>query len=159
VVTSYAPAIARATQAGFDVILETQQISESESVDFASRTLQADGIDAVLRIPLDLPLITTQDVETIIAADSESPSCVIVPSRDGTGTNALLRRPPTLFRSYFGPGSFEKHVAESHLAGASLAILELPRIALDIDDPEDVEELARIVPESLAYKLLIGMTS
>jgi 2-phospho-L-lactate guanylyltransferase len=159
IVTSYAPAIALANFYGFEVIVETEQISESASVDFASSKLQSDGIKSVLRIPIDIPLITTEDVETIIAADVEAPCCVIVPSRDGTGTNALLRRPPTLFRSHFGPGSYEKHVSEARRMGARFAILEIPRIALDIDDPDDIEELGRIGRESAVYKLLISKTS
>ena len=157
VVTSYAPVIARSVDFGFEVVLETEQVSESTSVDFASRRLEGDGFDAVLRLPIDIPLISTEEIETILAADTDAPSCVIVPSRDGSGTNALLRRPPTLFPSHFGPGSFDKHVAEAHRTGATLMIIELPRVALDIDDPGDIEELGRVGRGSAPYELLMRM--
>lgn len=141
IVTLYPPAIELAKKFGMKVILETEQISESNSVDFGSREAAARGAEAVLRLPIDLPLITPEDIETILAADKPEPSVVIVPSRDGTGTNAILRRPPTLFPSHFGTGSLAKHVKEAEDANAACTLLDLPRIALDIDEPDDVVEL------------------
>ena len=141
IVTLYPPAIELAKKFGMKVILETEQISESNSVDFGSREAATRGAEAVLRLPIDLPLITPEDIETILAADKPEPSVVIVPSRDGTGTNAILRRPPTLFPSHFGTGSLAKHVKEPEDASAACTLLDLPRIALDIDEPDDVVEL------------------
>ncbi|HMV48653.1 MAG TPA: 2-phospho-L-lactate guanylyltransferase [Blastocatellia bacterium] len=144
VVTLYEPAIALAEKYGMEVIPETEQISESASVDFGSREACKRGATAVLRLPIDLPLITAEDIETILAYDQPGkPSVVIVPSRDGTGTNAILRRPPDLFPSHFGAGSLAKHLKEAELAGAECKVLHLPRIALDIDEPEDLAELQK----------------
>lgn len=149
VVTLYPPAIALAEKYGMEVIPETEQISESASVDFGSREARKRGATAVLRLPIDLPLITAEDIETILAHDQPGKPCVvIVPSRDGTGTNAILRRPPDLFPSHFGAGSLAKHLKEAELAGAECKVLHLPRIALDIDEPEDLAEL-RKWPNSL----------
>ena len=142
VVTLYQPAIALAERHGFEVILEREQISESHSVDFGSRELAQRGVGSVLRLPLDLPLLQTEDIETILQHDTHpAPSCVIVPSRDGTGTNAILRRSPTLFASQFGTGSLTKHLNAAAQAQASCQLLELPRVAFDLDEPDDVTEL------------------
>jgi 2-phospho-L-lactate/phosphoenolpyruvate guanylyltransferase len=150
VVTLYRPAIALAERYGFEVILEREQISESHSIDFGSQVLAQRGVESVLRLPLDLPLLQTEDIETILQYDTHpAPSCVIVPSRDGTGTNAILRRPPTLFASHFGPNSLSKHLAEAERAGAQCTVIDLPRIALDVDDPSDVAELLKY-PEAHA---------
>jgi 2-phospho-L-lactate/phosphoenolpyruvate guanylyltransferase len=140
VVTLYAPAIELARNYGMELIAETEQISESASVDFGSREAKKRGATAVLRLPIDLPLITAGDIETIFEHDGERPSIVIVPSRDGTGTNAILRRPPDLFPSHFGPDSLAKHLADAAAVKASCRVIELHRIALDIDDPSDVSE-------------------
>jgi 2-phospho-L-lactate guanylyltransferase len=140
VVTLYAPAIELARNYGMELIAETEQISESASVDFGSRKAKKRGATAVLRLPIDLPLITAGDIETIFEHDGEGPSIVIVPSRDGTGTNAILRRPPDLFPSHFGPDSLAKHLADAAAVKASCRVIELHRIALDIDDPSDVSE-------------------
>ncbi|HEY8459205.1 MAG TPA: 2-phospho-L-lactate guanylyltransferase [Blastocatellia bacterium] len=157
VVTLYPPAIELAGKYGMELIAETEQISESVSVDFGSKEAKKRGATAVLRLPIDLPLITAGDIETIIEHDGEEPSVVIVPSRDGAGTNAILRRPPDLFPSRFGPGSLAKHLAEAAAAKADCKVIELRRIALDIDDPSDVAEFIRLGQSSSVHQLLVSM--
>ncbi len=154
IVTLYPPAIELAEKYQFEVILEEQQISESVSVDFGSREARMRGATSVLRLPIDLPLIRTDDIESLLNMGGTSPSTVIVPSRDGTGTNAILRNPPDLFPSHFGPGSLEKHVAEAGRTGAACTLVENYRIALDIDEPEDIQELLRVAGESRISDLL-----
>lgn len=142
VVSSYAPALDRAKSMGWEVIRERQQVSESDSVDRASRTCAAKGVDLLLRLPIDIPLLLASDVEEILAAARPAPACVLVASRDGTGTNSLLRTPPELFRSHFGPHSFDKHLAEAAAQGATTCMLRNARIELDVDDEEDLRTLA-----------------
>jgi len=148
VVSSYEPAIERARANGWEVVMEEQQQSESASVDFASRLCAERGVASLARVPIDLPLISGQDIDALFAAasgDDEAraqASMVIVPSRCGTGTNALLRTPPTLFRSHFGPDSFPKHLAEAKNCGAHIAILRNERLELDVDDWDDLRALA-----------------
>jgi 2-phospho-L-lactate guanylyltransferase len=107
-----------------------------------------------LRLPIDLPLLTTEDIETLLDYDNVAPSAVIVPSRDGTGTNALLRRPPDLFPSHFGAHSLSKHLAAAEKAKARCQVLALPRIALDIDEPADLVELLKQSATSPLSELL-----
>jgi 2-phospho-L-lactate guanylyltransferase len=157
VVTLYAPAIELARKYGMELIAETEQVSESASVDFGSKEAKKRGATSVLRLPIDLPLVTAGDIETILEHDGQGPSIVIVPSRDGTGTNAILRRPPDLFPSHFGPDSLAKHLAEAAAAKAACSMIELHRIALDIDDPSDVSELIRRGQGASVYELLAAM--
>ncbi|MBO0798102.1 MAG: 2-phospho-L-lactate guanylyltransferase [Blastocatellia bacterium] len=144
VVTLYPPAISLAEKYGMELILETRQSSESASVDFASSELIKRGATSVLRLPIDLPLLKTEDLELILAHQKSCPHVVIAPSRDGGGTNAILRSPPDLFPSHFGPGSFAKHLLEAEKTKAVCEVLHLPRIALDIDEPEDLKELMKL---------------
>jgi len=141
VVTSFAPAMRIAESAGWEVLAEAQQLSESASVDYASRCCEQRGVTALLRIPLDLPLLQPGDIDDLLALESSAPAVVIVPSRDGTGTNALLRTPPTLFPSQFGNGSFAKHLAAAEQAGARLTVRHSPRLGMDVDDPADLRAL------------------
>jgi 2-phospho-L-lactate guanylyltransferase len=142
-VTLYPPAISLAQKYGIEVISETEQVSESASVDFGSKKVKEAGAKSVLRLPIDLPLISTEDIEKILEHDTHQPGVVIVPSRDGTGTNALLRCPPDLFPSHFGPGSFARHLDEAEQMKVDYQIVRLPHIELDIDDPEDLVVLMR----------------
>ncbi len=130
-----------ADEAGWEVLREEQQVSESASVDMASRLCEERGVTALLRLPLDLPLVRSQDIDEMLEFDFAAPAAVIVPSRDGTGTNALLRTPPTLFPSHFGEGSFSKHRGEAERAGARVILRRNPRLEMDVDDDADLRAL------------------
>ena len=143
VVTNYAPAMRVAEESGWGLLPEERQISESASVDTASRECERRGITAVLRIPLDVPLVQARDIDDLLAVVCAAPAVVIVPSRDGTGTNAILRTPPTLFPSHFGNGSFAKHCDEAQRAGAQVVVRRNARLEMDVDDEADLRELAQ----------------
>jgi len=143
VVTNYAPAMLAAEENGWEILREERQISESVSVDAASRQCERQGITAVLRLPLDVPLVQASDIDELLAVECAAPGVVIVPSRDGTGTNAILRTPPTLFPSHFGSGSFAKHCAEAQRAGAQVLVRRNARLEMDVDDESDLRALAQ----------------
>jgi len=141
VITNYAPVLDVAEENGWEILREGRQISESDSVDAGSKICEERGVRALLRLPLDLPLIQPDDIDELLAIDCKSRSMTIVPSRDGTGTNALLRTPPTLFPSHFGEGSFAKHLAEAAHARAEVLIRRNPRLEMDVDDESDLRAL------------------
>src|SRR5262249_26090878 len=141
VVTSYEPAARAARQNGWHLLHETEQTSESDSVDAASLLCEQQGVRSLLRLPLDLPLLRSADIDALLQTPCATPGMVIVPSRDGTGTNALLRTPPTLFPSRFGSGSFAKHVAEGERSGAHVVVHRNPRLEMDVDDESDLRVL------------------
>jgi 2-phospho-L-lactate guanylyltransferase len=143
VITNYEPAIEFAAKHGWEVLREERQISESASVDFASRLCAERGVTALLRLPLDLPLIQPSDIDELLAIESSAPAVVMVPSRDGTGTNAILRTPPTLFPSHFGPNSFAKHRSEAERASARIVVRRNERLEMDVDDEADLRALLR----------------
>jgi 2-phospho-L-lactate/phosphoenolpyruvate guanylyltransferase len=138
-VTSFAPAIERARAIGWDVLIEQSQVSESASVDWASRILAEQGIDTVMRLPADLPLVQAEDIDMILSIDLKSPGALLVPSREGTGTNAIIRTPPNLFPSRFGPNSFALHKGEAARVDVQCVIVNNTRVELDIDEPADVQ--------------------
>jgi 2-phospho-L-lactate/phosphoenolpyruvate guanylyltransferase len=138
-VSKWEPALDCARARGWETIPEREQQSESDSVDFASRLCAEDGVTSLLRLPIDIPLVEANDIDEVLQSVSDIPSTVLVPSRSGTGTNALLRNPPALFASHFGPDSFRKHIEEARRSGATCRVLRNPRIELDIDDLTDVQ--------------------
>ena len=142
-------ALSRAQDLGWQTIVESRQISESDSVDAASHSCAQQGVRALLRVPIDIPLAEPEDIEAIFEALEDKPTAILIPSRDGTGTNALLRSPPELFPSHFGPNSFARHLAEAERCGASARILRNPRIEFDVDELEDFREIASLLrPDS-----------
>jgi len=141
VVTNYEPAMQAARENGWEIIREEKQISESVSVDAASRQCEERGMTGVLRLPLDLPLVQSGDIDDLLVAECAAPALVIVPSRDGTGTNAILRTPPTLFPSHFGNGSFAKHCEEAERASARVLKRRNVRLEMDVDDESDLRAM------------------
>ncbi len=102
----------------------------------------AGGATAVLVIPIDLPLVTTEAIAAAatpltIEPDTDGALVVIVADRHGTGTNALGLRPPDVIEFAFGRGSRQAHLAAAATAGASLIELDGP-LTVDLDTPEDL---------------------
>jgi len=97
------------------------------------------GASTVLLVPIDVPTVTPADFTQLAA--SARPGLIVVPSSDGTGTNALVRTPPNCIESRFGPGSFRAHLEQALSKGLPADVLRLPGLMFDIDTPEDVAEL------------------
>jgi len=95
------------------------------------------GADALLILPTDLPRLATHDLQTMLALGRCAPAVVIAPCRHGTGTNALLVRPPDLIPFAFGPNSFAAHCAAARAAGVEPVVFRTPGLAFDLDTPED----------------------
>lgn len=137
-VTDAEDAAVTAQKLGWRVFWEAGQINESVSVDVASHQLAMEGVEAVLRLPADIPLALSDDVSGLLETKLPGPSAVLVPALGGMGTNALLRNPPDLFPSRFGRNSFVLHTQEALRTRACVKVVENSRIALDLDDAEDL---------------------
>jgi 2-phospho-L-lactate guanylyltransferase len=121
------------------VLPDTAEAGQSEAALIGIRYALAEGYERVLLVPGDTPLLQPGDVAGLIAG---SRAVVIVPDRHGTGTNALVLTPPDAIEPGFGPGSFARHVAAAELAGVPHRAEEVRTLALDVDTPADLAELA-----------------
>jgi len=156
VVTMDGAAVKIAGRMGVEVIEETEQNGESDSVDRASRICGDMGAGSVLVIPGDAPLIRTEDIDFIVARQSVSPSVILVPARDKLGTNAILRTPPDAIPSRFGHDSFRKHIEEADRKGIRVESYENERVGLDIDHPDDLRIFASEKSGTKTYELLLS---
>jgi coenzyme F420-0:L-glutamate ligase/coenzyme F420-1:gamma-L-glutamate ligase len=157
VATSDPAAMAIARSRGASVLEEQEQRSESHSVDSASQSRAERGTEAVLTIPADIPAIRTEDVETILREATPDRDVVLVPSRDGTGTNAIWRRPPQAIPSRFGFDSFRKHQADAEARGLRWRALQVPRAAVDVDEPEDLAAFLEFPGETRTRALVLRL--
>jgi 2-phospho-L-lactate guanylyltransferase len=104
------------------------------------------GARTVVVIPGDVPYITASDVRELLAA-ARSSAVVVVPDREGTGTNALALTPATILRPCFGVGSCRRHVETGQGLGMAPVVLSLPSLADDVDLPAHLAHLAHERPE------------
>ena len=131
-----------ATSLGAQLIREKVEKGETGAVDFARGELKHLGREAVLIIPGDMPLVRSADIEEVLAQVPEGasfPFALLVPSHDRMGTNALLLAPPDIIKLRFGYDSFTYHMSQLSAQGLPLRFIENERLALDIDEPKDLE--------------------
>jgi 2-phospho-L-lactate guanylyltransferase len=96
---------------------------------------------AALVLTADLPLAHPEDLAGVIAAAPPNGGVVLVPSRAGTGTNALLIDPADAMGTLLGPDSRVRHRALAGELGLALVEVVVPRIGLDVDTPADLAAL------------------
>ena len=99
------------------------------------------GAEAVALLPGDCPLLSAGELDAALAR-VEPGRVAVVPDRHGTGTNALLMSPPDAIAPGFGPGSCERHVERARARGLEVDVEPLESLALDLDTPDDLRELA-----------------
>jgi len=140
-VTSDPFALDLVNQHRFEVIRDDSNVSETDAIAMATELCASRGVQSTLVVPGDIPLIEAEDIRAIY--DSAPPKgSVLVPSNDKRGSNAILRRPAALFPLRFGSDSFMPHLAAAIATDTSCVVLSLSRIGLDIDTPEDIQQLA-----------------
>lgn len=104
--------------------------------------------DALLVVPADVPLITPDAVDLLVATAPVGPAVVVAPAHNG-GTNALLLRPPGVIIPQFGPSSARAHAQSAASAGDAGVPFREARIdvwAFDLDTPADLEWLTQALP-------------
>lgn len=156
IVTKDEQAITVATRIGASIIREAENRGETEAVALATDALINRGVQTMLVVPGDIPLITQADVEHIIRA-GRSAEVVLVPAHDERGTNAVLLTPPHILPLRFGNDSFRPHLESARARGLRTTVLPVPTIALDIDTPADLAALAAWPARTRTHALLEEM--
>lgn len=109
----------------------------STVVDAGLAELKARGAREVLVVMPDLPRLTAADVRQLVGALA-SHDVVLVRAHDGQHTNALGLSPPGRLTTAFGRfDSFQAHLRAAARKELRVSVLDNPRIAFDVDSPED----------------------
>jgi 2-phospho-L-lactate guanylyltransferase len=142
VVTVDPAAAAIAARHGARVMSEGACEGHTGAVMTAARRLAAEGFD-LMTLPGDIPLVEPDDVRRVVSvhlagANREAGAFTIVPARDELGSNAVLCSPADAVPLRFGDNSFFPHLDAAKAHGIEPEVVKLPRIALDIDTPEDL---------------------
>lgn len=121
----------------------------------AAHIAAARDATGILVIPADLPLLSTDDVEMMLAsAHTKSPkykygnghnafayhhprTIAICPDKHEDGTNALYVSPTAGFEFSYGDGSYERHLQEAERLGIACRVVHAPGLKFDLDTEED----------------------
>jgi 2-phospho-L-lactate guanylyltransferase len=152
-VTSDPFALELAGEYDFEIIPDPSNPGETGAIEMATNLCVTRGMDSTLVIPADIPLIQASELDEILAHAHEE-GTVLAPAADGRGTNAVFRRPANLFPLRFGNDSFKPHRAAAQATGKPCIVLQLPSIALDVDNPEDLQQLLAHPGETRTQSLL-----
>jgi 2-phospho-L-lactate guanylyltransferase len=152
-VTSDPFAVELARQHDFEIIPDPGNSGETSAIEMATRLCVERGIDSTLVMPADIPLIQASELDQLFAVAPDEGS-VLAPAADGRGTNAAFRSPANLFPLRFGNDSFKPHLAAAQATGKPCIVLQLPGVAVDVDNPEDLRQLLAQPGESCTQRLI-----
>ena len=129
-------------------VVEDDERGHNSAVGEGIRTALEDGIERVLLVPGDCPLLDPKEIEELLNHRAGERSALIGPDRHGTGTNALLLTPPGVLAPSFGPDSCRRHMADAAMAGVPAEVVEVPCLAIDVDTPDDLDALQQQLADS-----------
>ncbi|HEX8099943.1 MAG TPA: 2-phospho-L-lactate guanylyltransferase [Actinomycetota bacterium] len=116
-------------------IVRERRATLLEAVAQVEADSRSEGAAELAVVLADLPFVTAESLASVLSAEA---SVVAAPSISDGGTNALVRRPPSVISARFGRSSFAKHRAETYRRGLTFESVEKPRLAFDLDRPEDL---------------------
>lgn len=139
---------------GMQTLADGAHDGHTGAVNAGVRHLVAQGRSTLMTLPGDLPLVTSAEIETLIAAHAPAPSFTISPAHDDLGSNAILMSPPQAVPLRFGEDSFFPHLAAARAQDIEPCVVRLPGIAFDIDNPQDLHHFARLKSGTRAATLI-----
>jgi 2-phospho-L-lactate guanylyltransferase len=141
VVTDGEDVAALAARRGAHVLRDAPDATLAGVIDAALASLPIRGATHALVLMADLPLVQARDISELLARLRDC-DYVITPDARRRGTSALGVRLDADLRTCFGhDDSLQRHIHELARISARSAVLHNPRVALDIDTPDDVTAL------------------
>jgi len=144
VMTADAAAANIAARHGARIEAENARGGHTAVIAAAARILAAEHCAGMVQLPADIPLVSAQEITTLLECHRPAPSFTIAPARDERGSNGIVVSPPDAVPLTFGDDSFLPHLAAARLRGIDPQVVKLKGIGLDIDTPEDLHAFARL---------------
>ncbi len=128
--------VAEAARAAGAEALRLERPGLNPSIEAGAQELAGPG-DSLLVVLGDVAGARASELTALL--DAVPPRGVaLAPSSDG-GTAALVRRPHDVLPAGFGPESARRHRELAECAGVPCIEVPLPSLALDLDEPTDLE--------------------
>jgi 2-phospho-L-lactate guanylyltransferase len=147
VVAGSAEVATMAERLGSDFVVEPRQEGQNPAARRGIRHATQAGADAVLLLSSDLPLVTRRSITELLRTVDATPGPLVVAAAavGRGGTNALYLRPPDVIDMHFGDDSLAGFRHDAAARGVQFAIHRSAALALDLDEPADLDRLRRAV--------------
>lgn len=132
------PEVAQWAQSVGATVLWMPERGLNRAVSEGVASLAAAGVHRAVVCHADLPHATT--LSHVSGSAGGGPDVVLVPDRQRKGTNVVSLPTASGFGFAYGPGSFDRHVAEAARLGLSVEIVDDPSLAWDVDVPGDLTD-------------------
>jgi 2-phospho-L-lactate guanylyltransferase len=121
------------------IINEINANGVNNAIELANEFIERNGFNESIIIPIDLPLLSTKDIEDMIkfSRKFENGIC-IVPSRRYDGTNILLRKPNLIIDTFYDNNSFYNHIKKTVEKKKVVKVFNYENLMIDLDTIEDV---------------------
>ena len=143
-----------ATRFGAQVLREPENRGHTSASSLGAAMLAEEGVTGMLQVPGDLPLLSPEDIDAVLAAHGPAPAVTIAPSGDEKGSNAVASSPPDFLPLRFGDDSFHPHCATARRLGVEPVIVRRPAFELDLDTPQDLRRFVSSPSNTRAYNYL-----
>ena len=156
VVSSDATLLALARQLGAFAVDEEYPRGLNGAVTIGTDFCVQRGATALLVLLADLPLVTSEDIATLFHSIDDTAEILLVPCKEGDGTNAVLRVPPLIVGPCFGGPSLAAYQSAARRQGVRCRIIERPGMAFDLDSVADLQRFLARPTATETYRLLRG---
>ncbi len=138
---------ALAEKLGAEHIVEPRQEGQNTAAMRGINHAVGRGAESVLLLSSDLPFVTRRSVQRLLANAAAQPGPVVmaVPAVGRGGTNALYLRPPRAINLHFGGDSLALFRHDAETRNVRFLVHHSTEMALDLDEPDDLERLRRAV--------------
>ena len=126
-----------------EVLLEATPAGQNAAARLGLERAEAEGAAAVVLLSSDLPLVDQGELARMISAGRRlgRPAVLAAAASGRGGTNALYLCPPGAVGLHFGDASLEKFAQDAARREVRFELFNSTRLALDLDEPSDLETL------------------
>ncbi len=134
-------------------IYDEKEYGVNNAVSIADKYFLDEGFGATIVFPQDIPLIQTEDIQTLCDFQMSNRCVLVVPSRKFDGTNALFRSPVDVMETHYDEDSYKIHLTTANNKSVKAALVLVRRIMLDVDDPADLQIILKYSKHSISKTL------
>jgi 2-phospho-L-lactate guanylyltransferase len=129
------------------LFLQEEETGLNRALEQATEWSIAQHFSAILIIPMDIPFLAKEDIDSITRMGKEKREIIIIaPDGEMRGTNTLFIKPPGVLRYQFGQESFRCHQQQAQGRHIENRIYRSSRISFDVDFPSQYRTMVKLEP-------------